>query len=92
MELINTEDLQPFLKSTVGVTIYDHTWEDQSPITGKSIEKLETCPDGTHLRIYFDKLRFFAIPHTAIVSISEKEWIAFDQEACLHYVIRKERG
>lgn len=92
VELINMEDLQPFLSHAVGVTIYDHTWDDQSPFVSKTIHKLEICPDRTHLRIYFDELRFFAVPQTATVSISGDEWSAYDEAASLHYVIRKECG
>ncbi|MBS4209221.1 hypothetical protein KHA95_14250 [Bacillus sp. FJAT-50079] len=82
-------ELQPFLHTKVGVTIYDEEWEDKTPPIPKKIQKLAICPDGTHLRIYFDEHRFFAVPHTSKVTVSEREWIAFDQMANLHYVIRK---
>lgn len=91
MAVINRDDLQPFLSQDVGVTIYDHTWKDQSPMLEKTVHHVGMCPEHTHLRIYFDARRFFAVPLTATVTISEDEWSAFDPEAGLHYVIKKGR-
>jgi hypothetical protein len=84
------EDLQSFLTEDVGVTIYDRSWQDQTPLMTKQIHHIGTCPEGTHVRIYFDEQRFFAVPYTAAVTMNETEWIAFDKQAGLHYMIRKE--
>lgn len=86
---LHIDELQPFMAGMVGVTIYDKTWSDQTPFVSKKIVKAELCPDGTHLRIYFDTVRFFAIPLNSDVSITESQWTAYDTQADLHYVIRK---
>ena len=90
MSLINREDVEPFISENVGVSIYDETWTDQSPLRSKKIEKVELCPNRTHLRIYFNQRSFFAIPRTAKVSITESTWIAFDNDSGLHYVLKRE--
>src|SRR5699024_8767293 len=87
---IDMNELQSLLTRQVGVTIYDHTWEDKTPLMTKKIQDVRLCPDETHLRIYFDEQRFFAVPMTASVSSSDREWIAFDEKASLHYVIKKD--
>jgi len=90
VERLNIDELQSFMSEPVGVTIYDETWADQTPFMSKKIEKAELCPDGTHLRIYFDPVRFFAVPLGSEVSITGAEWTAYDDKAGLHYVIMKE--
>lgn len=90
VELIKKEDLETYVLQEVKVAILDDDGNDKAPFVNKTIKKLELCPDGTHFRIYFDHLNFFAVPLTASVSASETEWTAFDQEAGLKYVIRKE--
>ncbi|KAA9022610.1 hypothetical protein [Niallia endozanthoxylica] len=89
MEHIKMEDLQPFISQKVMVAILDKDGEEQAPFVPKEIQKLELCPDHTHLRIYFDRRHFFAIPLTASVSLAENAWTAFDQQSQLYYVIKK---
>lgn len=88
---IKIEDLQSYLFKKVEVAILDKDGEDQAPFVLKTIQKLESCPDNTHLRIYFDQRTFFAIPFTSTVFKNENEWSAYDQESGLQYVVRKER-
>lgn len=83
------EDLQSFVFEKVMVAILDKDGEEQAPFVPKEIQKLELCPDQTHVRIYFDSRNFFAVPLTATVSIAENAWIAYDQQSELHYVIKK---
>jgi|GEM_PF-1152311 len=90
VSLINREDVGPFISKNVGVSIYDETWTDQSPLRTEKIEKVALCPSHTHLRIYFNEKNFFAIPRTANVSITEATWVAFDKESGLHYVLKRE--
>lgn len=90
MGVLNIEDLKPFIFQDVGVTIFDDTWTDQTPLQSKKVHKVELCPNNSHLRIYFDEKRFFAIPRTSDVEVTESSWTAFDQESRLHYVIKKE--
>ena len=89
MELIKKEDLDRFVRQNVQVAILDEEGNDKAPFVHKAIIKTEICPDGTHLRIYFDHMNFFAVPLTSSVEASDSRWAAFDQEAGLKYVIKK---
>ena len=91
VEQIKIEDLQSFCLEKVQVAILDKDGEDQAPFVSKTIQKLELCPDNTHLRIYFDRQTFFAIPMTSTVSRNEDEWSAYDGQSGLQYVVRKGR-
>lgn len=90
MGLINIEDVEPFISKDVGVTIYDSTWADQSPLRTQKVHKVELCPNDTHVRIFFDEKRFFAVPRTSRVEVTNATWTATDEEAGLHYVIKNE--
>lgn len=92
MEAIDIKALSPFIRKKAEVGILDQQQEEQAPFTIKTIIKTELCPDGTHLRIYFDTRYFFAVPLTAEVIHEENQWVALDQQAGLNYVIRKESG
>jgi hypothetical protein len=50
---------------------------------------VQYCPDGTHIRYYFDDIYFLAVPLTSEVSQSENQWSAFDQESGLTYTVKK---
>ncbi|MBX9974922.1 hypothetical protein [Cytobacillus firmus] len=89
MELIKIEDLDGFVRQNVQVAILDEEGNDKAPFVHKEIIKTGLCPDGTHLRIYFDHMNFFAVPLTSSVEASESRWAALDQEAGLKYVIKK---
>lgn len=89
MEVISLDTLQSFISSPVEVSIQDGQGEDKAPFVKQTVLKLETCPDHTHLRIFFDQKKFFAVPLTSTVTMNESEWIAFDRFSELHYVIRK---
>lgn len=89
MELIKKEDLDGFVLQNVQVAILDEEGNDKAPFVHKKIIKTGLCPDGTHLRIYFDRMNFFAVPLTSSVEASDSRWAAFDQEAGLKYVIKK---
>jgi len=87
---INIDDLKEFIGLPVKLSIQDHSGEEQpAPFLKKEVKKITYCPDRTHVRIFFDERNFFAIPLTANVSISDKEWLAFDEENKLYYVLRK---
>ncbi|MDZ5471605.1 hypothetical protein SM124_07570 [Bacillus sp. 31A1R] len=89
METINLESLQEYVSTAVDISIQDKNGEEKAPYIRKSLVKLETCPDDTHLRIFFDHKRFFAVPLTSKVTMNKDEWIAFDTFSELYYVIRK---
>ncbi|WP_102275034.1 hypothetical protein [Cytobacillus massiliigabonensis] len=86
------EKIESFISYRAEVAILDQPGEDQAPFVKKTITKTGLCPDKTHLRIYFDDKYFFAVPLKADVRMSENEWSAYDHEAGLNYVIRRERG
>lgn len=87
MEII--KDLERFLSEKIEVAIHDAETDMQPPWVEKSIKKLELCPDGTHLRIYFDTYYFFAVPLNSAFSQSDKDWSAYDQASGLYYLVRK---
>jgi hypothetical protein len=90
MAIVKEEDLQKFIGSTVQVRIHGRENEDQAPWVNRKISKVAPCPDETHLRIYFDKYFFFAVPMNCSVVKDEQEWSAHDHIAGLYYVIRSE--
>lgn len=94
MEAIDIKALSPFIlkRAEVGILDQQEQEQEQAPFSKKTIIKTELCPDGTHLRIYFDTRYFFAVPLTAEVIHEENQWVALDQQAGLNYVIRKESG
>ncbi len=92
MELTEIKSLESFILGDVEVSILDEDGDDKAPFVKKEIMKTELCPDGTHLRIYFDRLQFFAVPLTAQIAISDESWSAFDQQAGLTYVVKKGCG
>jgi hypothetical protein len=77
------------MSTPVEVSIKDHQGGDQAPSLKKMVENIGLCPDQTHLRIYFDKGKFVAVPVTATVTHTENEWVAFDHSSELEYVMRK---
>jgi hypothetical protein len=87
VELI--KDVERFLGENMEVAIHDAESETQPPWIEKQIKKLELCPDGTHLRIYFDKFYFFAIPLTSTVDQSNDKWSAYDENSGLFYSMRR---
>ncbi len=89
VETIKKEDLNGFVLQNVQVAILDEEGNDKAPFVPKIIQKTGFCPDGTHLRIYFDHMNFFAVPLTSSVEATAKEWTAIDQAAGLKYVIKK---
>ena len=80
MDPIKIEDLQTYVLEKVQVAILDKDGEEQAPFISKTLQKVQDCPDNTHLRIYFDHRTFFAIPLTATVSRNENEWSAYDEQ------------
>ena len=90
MELINLQHLSEFIVSAaVEVAIQDEDGEDRAPFIRKEVTKVELCPDQTHVRIYFDQQRFFAVPLGSSVLFEEKQWSAYDQSSKLTYIIRR---
>ncbi|MFD1037757.1 hypothetical protein ACFQ3N_04945 [Virgibacillus byunsanensis] len=90
METVKAEDLNGLISSSVEVCIHGREDEDKAPWIKRKLNKVELCPDQTHLRIYFDKHFFIAVPLTSSVEKKENEWTAYDEKAKLYYVIRSE--
>ncbi|HWO97197.1 MAG TPA: hypothetical protein VNM45_12875 [Bacillus sp. (in: firmicutes)] len=89
MARINIEELEPFMSLPVRVAIQGEQGEEEAPWMDKTIKKAELCPDGTHVRFYFDHFYFLAVPLTSTVTKTESRWTAYDQEAGLYYIIKK---
>ncbi|OIK16196.1 hypothetical protein BIV60_05300 [Bacillus sp. MUM 116] len=89
MESINLEDLKRFTGRPVEISILDSEGGDQAPTVNKTIKKVQLCPDGTHIRFYFDHYYFLAVPLESDVVETETEWSAFDPESGLHYAVKK---
>ncbi|PLR76856.1 hypothetical protein CU633_13190 [Bacillus sp. V3-13] len=89
MKHINLEELTRFVSVPVSIGIQDDQGDEKAPFIRKTIQKLEVCPDETHLRMYFDNFYFLAVPLTADVIQTENEWSAFDQESGLYYLLKK---
>ncbi|WP_232284482.1 hypothetical protein [Bacillus timonensis] len=86
------KSLESFILGNVEVSILDEEGEDRAPFVKKEIVKTELCPDRTHLRIYFNRHQFFAVPLSAEVAISDDIWSAYDKQAGLTYVVKKGSG
>lgn len=92
MDVLNIDDLKSFISEDVGVTIYDQTWTDQSPLRSETVHKVEVCPQNSHIRIYFNEKKFFAVPKTSKVKITASSWTAVDEASGLHYVVKRRSG
>ena len=89
MAVIDIQAIQSFVSVPISVAIQSNEGE-QAQFVKKTIEKIEWCPERTHIRIYFDHFNFFAIPASSETLETDCEWSAFDAEGQLFYLIRKE--
>lgn len=87
--LVKKEAVMHFVSSFVEIAILDEEGEEAAPFVAKRIARIEYCPDGTHIRFYFDRTSFIAIPVTAKFTIKDDELLAADNDSKLQYVIRK---
>ena len=86
---INLESIQPFIGVPVELIIQDAQGGDQAHAVKKTVKKAQHCPDGTHIRLYFDDFYFLAVPLESTLTANETEWSAFDMESGLTYIIKK---
>jgi hypothetical protein len=87
---INLEDVKErFTGAIVEIAILDQEGGDQAPTVRKDIQKVQLCPDGTHIRFYFDHMYFLAVPLTSEVSEVDGKWSAHDSESGLTYTVKK---
>lgn len=89
MELTKLDDVKRFVGGPVEIVIHDEDGGDQAPAVKKTIKKVQICPDGTHIRFYFDDIYFLAVPLTSRVNQSEEQLSAFDSESGLTYTVKK---
>lgn len=89
MKDIEVTDLEHFVGTNISVSIQDLSEKDKAPFLEKELKKIALCPDRTHIRLFFDQQRFLAIPRNAVVSQIKNEWIAYDSNSQLSYIIRK---
>ncbi len=88
MEPINIDDLQRFVGESVEIAIADKQGGDQAPVVKKTIKKIQSCPDQTHVRFYFDSVYFLAVPVNSSVIESETMFSAADLESGLTYTFK----
>ncbi|MDQ1004851.1 hypothetical protein QFZ28_005391 [Neobacillus niacini] len=88
MEPINLEKLQGFVGASVEVSVHDQQGGDQAPAINKKIEKIEYCPDRTHIRFYFDRFNFIAVPLASDMAQSKTLFSASGTESGLTYTFR----
>ncbi|WP_342429832.1 hypothetical protein [Neobacillus sp. FSL H8-0543] len=89
MEPISIDELQRFVGESVEVIIQDAQVKDQAPILQKKVKKVQNCPDGTHIRFYFDNFYFLAVPLASNVSQTATAFSASDPKSGLTYTIKK---
>ncbi|MFL6517361.1 MAG: hypothetical protein ACJ8GL_04720 [Bacillus sp. (in: firmicutes)] len=89
MELIKLEEVNRFVGAPVEIAIQDSDGGDQAPAVKKRVKKVQLCPDGTHIRFYFDDFYFLAVPISCRVSQMDGQWSAFDSESGLTYTVKK---
>ncbi|MEH6991311.1 hypothetical protein V7075_01205 [Neobacillus drentensis] len=89
MEPINVDELQRFVGATMEIAIEDKEGGDQAPVVKKMIKKIQTCPDHTHVRFYFDTISFLAVPLNSKVNQSKARFSASDQVSGLTYTFQK---
>jgi hypothetical protein len=89
VEPIKLNELKQFVGVPVEIVIHDEQVRDQAPAVKKTIKKVQLCPDGTHIRFYFDDFYFLAVPLESDVSQSEEQWSALDSNSGLHYTVKK---
>ncbi|WHY01637.1 hypothetical protein [Neobacillus sp. DY30] len=87
MELINLQELRRFAGASVEITVHNQQGGDQAPAIKKKIEKIEYCPDRTHVRFYFDKFNFIAVPLASDIAQSETLFSASDANSGLTYTV-----
>lgn len=85
----NLESVQPYVGVPVEIIIRDQEGGDQAPTVKKTVKKAQLCPDGTHLRLYFDDYYFLVVPLKSTFTTTDTEWSAFDSESGLQYTVKK---
>lgn len=89
MEPINLEKMKRFAGFPAVIFIQDSEGGDQAPAVKKKVKKVQECPEGTHIRFYFDDFYFLAVPIKSEIRQTETEFSAFDTESGLHYTVKK---
>jgi len=85
---IKDRNLKRFEGANVQLAIKDREGTDQAPAIRKAIKYVLMCPDGTHVRFYFDKNKFLAVPVTSEFGGSETELTAYDAGSGLSYKVK----
>jgi hypothetical protein len=69
------------------IDMADHPETEKTPVIRKVLNRVQACPDNTHVRLFFDQTSFLAIPFSCKSICNDSEFHAFDLEAGLHYHI-----
>jgi hypothetical protein len=86
------EALQPFVAHPICLSIRGEEEEEYSPEVEKTLVKLEACPDGTHLRLYFNQVQFLAIPFVSQITLGEDSYQAYDSVTKLYYHVKHNKN
>jgi len=92
VELIHLLELENFVSIPIKLTIHGSEEEDRPVWMEKKIQSVRLCPDGTHVRLYFDHHHFIAVPKESEIIRQKHEWSAYDEKSSLRYLIKKEGG
>jgi hypothetical protein len=88
VEPTKLKELKRFEGQNVELAIKDSEGE-QAPAVRKTVKYVLMCPDGTHVRFYFDSNKFLAIPVSSEFGGSEDELTAYDADSSLFYIVKK---
>lgn len=91
MEPIKLKELKRFEGANVELAITDREGGEQAPAIRKTIKYVLMCPDGTHVRFYFDKNKFLAVPGSSEFGGTEEELTAHDAVSGLSYSVKMKR-
>lgn len=89
MKHINSLKLKDFVSIPIKLTIQGNEEVNQPAWMEKTIQNAKLCPDGTHIRLYFDSFHFIAVPKHSEITKTSHMWSAFDKETSLRYLIKK---
>ncbi|RDU36778.1 hypothetical protein DRW41_12060 [Neobacillus piezotolerans] len=91
MEPIKLKELKRFEGTDVELAITDREGGEKAPAIRKTIKYVLMCPDATHVRFYFDKNKFLAVPVSSEFGGTDEELTAYDAASGLSYSVKMKR-
>jgi hypothetical protein len=56
------------------IDMADHAETEKAPVIRKVLNRVQACPDNTHVRLFFDQTSFLASQFVVIVSSMPSTW------------------